>query len=240
MSTKTEEPPAFDSLGLHTSVLSAVKELGYESPSPIQAAAIPPFLEGKDILGQAQTGTGKTAAFALPLLTSVDLSLFQPQVLVLAPTRELAIQVALGPQLMLTEGWNSPRVARVYERARALAVGRDSVEGFQALWGQWLYNVALEGFGQTDEICDLLLEKGLGPVGRVKLGSEMTRRLTDGLGTEACPGSVAGAGVERHAQDGHVAARHVTQFRQSREGRGARIAGHCGSADRLYGLVLGV
>lgn len=94
MSTKTEEPPAFDSLGLHTSVLSAVKELGYESPSPIQAAAIPPFLEGKDILGQAQTGTGKTAAFALPLLTSVDLSLFQPQVLVLAPTRELAIQVA--------------------------------------------------------------------------------------------------------------------------------------------------
>src|SRR3546814_15794611 len=66
----------------------------YESPSPIQAATIPPLLAGRDVLGQAQTGTGKTAAFALPILARVDPQPGKPQALVLAPTRELAIQVA--------------------------------------------------------------------------------------------------------------------------------------------------
>lgn len=84
----------FDDFGLAKPVLKAVKELGYESPSPIQAQAIPILLEGNDLVGQAQTGTGKTAAFALPLLSRIDLELKQPQVLVLTPTRELAIQVA--------------------------------------------------------------------------------------------------------------------------------------------------
>ncbi len=84
----------FESLELDPRILKAVIELGYETPSDIQAESIPPLLAGRDILGQAQTGTGKTAAFALPLLSRIDLSQSLPQVLVLAPTRELAIQVA--------------------------------------------------------------------------------------------------------------------------------------------------
>jgi ATP-dependent RNA helicase DeaD len=88
----------FAQLALAAPILKAIDEVGYESPSPIQAAAIPPLLEGRDLLGQAQTGTGKTAAFALPLLSRLDLALLQPQLLVLAPTRELAIQVAEAMQ----------------------------------------------------------------------------------------------------------------------------------------------
>jgi len=84
----------FSQLALASPVLQALQEIGYESPSPIQAESIPPLLEGCDLLGQAQTGTGKTAAFALPLLSRLDLGIKQPQVLVLTPTRELAIQVA--------------------------------------------------------------------------------------------------------------------------------------------------
>jgi ATP-dependent RNA helicase DeaD len=90
----TENPSAFAAFGLLDSVLQAVEEIGYETPSPIQAAVIEPLLAGKDIFGQAQTGTGKTAAFALPLLSRLDLTQAHPQVLVLTPTRELAIQVA--------------------------------------------------------------------------------------------------------------------------------------------------
>jgi ATP-dependent RNA helicase DeaD len=88
----------FSDLALAAPVLKAIEEVGYESPSPIQAQAIPPLLAGRDLLGVAQTGTGKTAAFALPLLSRLDLALRQPQVLVLAPTRELAIQVAEAMQ----------------------------------------------------------------------------------------------------------------------------------------------
>jgi len=84
----------FSDLNLAVPLVRAVVELGYESPLPIQAACIPPLLDGRDVLGMAQTGTGKTAAFALPLLSHVDLSNKAPQVLVLTPTRELAIQVA--------------------------------------------------------------------------------------------------------------------------------------------------
>ena len=84
----------FDQLSLSEAVKKGLEEVGYESPSPIQAATIPIILEGKDIVGQAQTGTGKTAAFALPILSTIDLKKKDPQVLVLAPTRELAIQVA--------------------------------------------------------------------------------------------------------------------------------------------------
>ena len=84
----------FRSLALSEPLLRKLDELGYEQPTPIQAAAIPLLLQGRDLIGQAQTGTGKTAAFALPLLHRLDLSKGKPQVLVLAPTRELAIQVA--------------------------------------------------------------------------------------------------------------------------------------------------
>ncbi|MDC7243290.1 MAG: DEAD/DEAH box helicase, partial [Sphaerochaetaceae bacterium] len=84
----------FDELGLDEKVLKAIKDVGYETPSPIQAGIIPHVLQGNDVIGQAQTGTGKTAAFALPVLSTIDLKQKKPQVLVLAPTRELAIQVA--------------------------------------------------------------------------------------------------------------------------------------------------
>jgi ATP-dependent RNA helicase DeaD len=84
----------FSDFNLIKPVLQAIEDSGYEVPSPIQAKSIPPLLDGHDLLGQAQTGTGKTAAFALPLLSNLDLSKKTPQVLVLAPTRELAIQVA--------------------------------------------------------------------------------------------------------------------------------------------------
>ncbi|HEX2082951.1 MAG TPA: DEAD/DEAH box helicase, partial [Xanthomonadaceae bacterium] len=85
---------SFSALGLPEPLLRALSDVGYESPSPIQAATIPPLLQGRDVLGQAQTGTGKTAAFALPILAKIDTGQTKPQSLVLAPTRELAIQVA--------------------------------------------------------------------------------------------------------------------------------------------------
>ena len=87
-------PVMFSELGLPDSILKAITELGYEKPSPIQERSLPVLLNGQDLLGQAQTGTGKTAAFALPLLSKIDPKLRSPQLLVLAPTRELAIQVA--------------------------------------------------------------------------------------------------------------------------------------------------
>ena len=83
--------PSFRDLALSEPVLRALTDVGYEAPSPIQAATIPVLLSGVDMLGQAQTGTGKTAAFALPALTRIDLSKHEPQVLVLVPTRELAL-----------------------------------------------------------------------------------------------------------------------------------------------------
>ena len=84
----------FADLGIDKRVLRALDDVGYESPSPIQAATIPPLLSGRHVVGLAQTGTGKTAAFAVPILSQVDLRQKNPQALVLAPTRELALQVA--------------------------------------------------------------------------------------------------------------------------------------------------
>ena len=84
----------FLDLGLHEAVLQALRDVGYEAPTPIQAETIPALLAGSDVLGQAQTGTGKTGAFALPVLSKIDVSKAQTQALVLVPTRELAIQVA--------------------------------------------------------------------------------------------------------------------------------------------------
>lgn len=90
----TQSSPTFEDLGLSQPLLQVLQHIGYESPSPIQAMAIPPLLRGRDVLGQAQTGTGKTAAFALPVLQQLDLRQRHTQALILAPTRELAIQVA--------------------------------------------------------------------------------------------------------------------------------------------------
>jgi len=97
-SDTTDTPVRFADFALAPAVLRAVEEVGYETPSPIQAATLPPLLAGRDLLGMAQTGTGKTAAFALPLLSRLDLSRAEPQLLVLTPTRELAIQVAEAMQ----------------------------------------------------------------------------------------------------------------------------------------------
>ena len=92
--TPSDSAPLFADLGLDDRVLAALRDVGYETPSPIQAEAIPPLLTGRHVVGLAQTGTGKTAAFALPALSAIDLKQKDPQVLVLAPTRELALQVA--------------------------------------------------------------------------------------------------------------------------------------------------
>jgi len=94
MSPKNLPLTGFDEMNLSPAVFSALQNVGYDTPTPIQALTIPHLAQGKDMIGQARTGTGKTAAFALPLLTRIDLDNKRPQVLVLTPTRELAIQVA--------------------------------------------------------------------------------------------------------------------------------------------------
>ncbi len=125
---------AFNQLALSKPILKVLDDVGYEIPSPIQAQTIPLMLEGKDVVGQAQTGTGKTAAFALPILTKLDLKQKNPQVLVLTPTRELAIQVAEAFQKYATHikgfhvlpiygGQDSRTQIRALERGVHVAVG---------------------------------------------------------------------------------------------------------------------
>jgi ATP-dependent RNA helicase DeaD len=96
MSSNAESgpPPSFEDLGVERRVLRALRDVGYEAPSPIQAATIPALLQGRHVVGLAQTGTGKTAAFAVPILSRLDPKQKAPQALVLAPTRELALQVS--------------------------------------------------------------------------------------------------------------------------------------------------
>src|SRR6056297_221118 len=84
----------FEQLNLSKEIYKAIKDMGFEEPTPIQQGAIPLMLEGKDVIGQAQTGTGKTAAFGIPILENIDVKSKKPQALVMCPTRELAIQVA--------------------------------------------------------------------------------------------------------------------------------------------------
>ncbi len=105
--------PTFAGLGLPDTLLSTITRLGYEKPSPIQAQAIPVLLEGRDLIGQAQTGTGKTAAFALPILATINPEHSQPQALILAPTRELAMQVA-DALTTYSENVGNCRVLAVY------------------------------------------------------------------------------------------------------------------------------
>ena len=94
MSTSAPSVSSFRDLNLPAPLLAALGKVGYETPTPIQALAIPHLLSGRDLVGQAQTGTGKTAAFALPILSNINIKLAKPQILILTPTRELAIQVA--------------------------------------------------------------------------------------------------------------------------------------------------
>ncbi|HMT51256.1 MAG TPA: DEAD/DEAH box helicase, partial [Dietzia sp.] len=101
------EAPTFADMGLAPAVAQAVRDVGYEIPSAIQAATIPLVLAGRDVVGLAQTGTGKTAAFALPILSLIDPAVKSPQALILAPTRELALQVA---EACITYSANMPQV----------------------------------------------------------------------------------------------------------------------------------
>lgn len=134
MSSPTTTPISFDSLELLPEVLQAVTESGYTTPTEIQVQSIPPLLAGKDIIGQAQTGTGKTAAFALPLLSAINAAQKQTQILILAPTRELAIQVAESFQ---TYSKNLPKIkvlpvyggAAYTEQLRGLKKGAQIVVG---------------------------------------------------------------------------------------------------------------
>lgn len=98
----TDSVDAFDQLNLKDVILKTLDQIGYETPSPIQAQTIPVLLQGKDVVGQAQTGTGKTAAFALPILSNLESRQKIPQAMVLTPTRELAIQVAEAFQTYAT------------------------------------------------------------------------------------------------------------------------------------------
>ncbi|MBE0363651.1 ATP-dependent RNA helicase DeaD [Pseudoalteromonas ulvae UL12] len=125
------EPVTFSSLNLSSEILKSVEKLGYVTPSEIQAQCIPMLLDGKDVLGLAQTGTGKTAAFALPLLNNIDASIKHPQVLVLAPTRELAIQVA-----------------EAFEQYAQFVSGVNVL----ALYGGQSYNVQLSGLRRGPQV----------------------------------------------------------------------------------------
>ncbi len=124
----------FSELALNDAILSALDGMGFVSPTPIQAAAIPFLLEGRDVLGKAQTGTGKTAAFSLPLLNKLDLKQYKPQAIVLAPTRELAIQVA-AEMKNLGRNIKGLKVLEIYggtsivDQMRALKAGAHIIVG---------------------------------------------------------------------------------------------------------------
>ncbi|WP_367989561.1 DEAD/DEAH box helicase [Vibrio sp. NTOU-M3] len=130
----TDSVIQFSDLALNDSILSALDGMGFVSPTPIQAAAIPHLMEGSDALGKAQTGTGKTAAFSLPLLNKLDLSQRKPQAIVLAPTRELAIQVA-AEMKNLGQNISGLKVLEIYggtsivDQMRALKNGAHIVVG---------------------------------------------------------------------------------------------------------------
>ncbi|ARC93627.1 ATP-dependent RNA helicase [Vibrio coralliilyticus] len=130
----TDSVIQFSDLALNDSILSALDGMGFVSPTPIQAAAIPHLMEGTDALGKAQTGTGKTAAFSLPLLNKLDLSQRKPQAIVLAPTRELAIQVAaeiknLGQNISGLKVLEIYGGASIVDQMRALKNGAHIVVG---------------------------------------------------------------------------------------------------------------
>jgi len=129
-----EDVPTFAQLALAPAIFKVIDEVGYEVPSPIQAQSIPPLLAGRDLLGQAQTGTGKTAAFSLPLLSRLDPALKHPQILVLTPTRELALQVA---EAMQTYARHLPgfQVLPVYGGQNMLQQLRQLQRGVQAVVG---------------------------------------------------------------------------------------------------------
>ena len=129
------ETVKFTELDIKPEILKAVANMGFEAMSPIQAKAIPVELSGKDVIGQAQTGTGKTAAFGIPILQKVDPKLKKPQAIVLCPTRELAIQVA-DEIRKLAKYMSSVKILPIYggqeivqDRLRSLKAGVQIIIG---------------------------------------------------------------------------------------------------------------
>ena len=179
-------PLTFADLGLGDAVLKALRDVGYETPSPIQAETIPLLLEGRDVVGLAQTGTGKTAAFALPILSQLDLAQKTPQALVLAPTRELALQVCeaferyaahvRGVHVLPVYGGQGygvlPRNARALRLevcAASVATGRPAMTG-AAPEAAGLAGADLVGAGYRDTI-GIRLARSLrqaGPAGMIR------------------------------------------------------------------------
>ncbi|MDA0814908.1 MAG: DEAD/DEAH box helicase, partial [Verrucomicrobia bacterium] len=134
------DTPPFTELGLSKPLLEAVEILGYERPSAIQALAIPLALEGKDIVGLSETGSGKTAAFLLPALQKIDLDLHMPQVLVVCPSRELAMQVCEDAH-ELGSKMKGLRIVPVYGGApidRQIRQMRDGIHGLVGTPGRLL------------------------------------------------------------------------------------------------------
>ncbi|MGF1764275.1 DEAD/DEAH box helicase [Aliivibrio kagoshimensis] len=130
----SESVTEFRQLDLNETLLSALDTMGFTAPTPIQAASIPELLKGKDALGKAQTGTGKTAAFSLPILNKIDLAQHKPQAIVMAPTRELAIQVAaeiktLGQNIRGLKVLEIYGGASIVDQMRALKNGTHIVVG---------------------------------------------------------------------------------------------------------------
>src|SRR5688572_7336127 len=127
----SDSSTAFSELGLRPELVETITTLGYEAPTPIQQRTIPLMLSGRDLVGQAQTGTGKTAAFALPILQKIDPKLRHTQALVLTPTRELAMQVAdaihkysakIGPVNVLPVYGGAPIVPQLKRLERGVHV----------------------------------------------------------------------------------------------------------------------
>src|SRR3954462_2825919 len=111
--TETTTATSFKELGLSEGILQTLDELGYAEPTPIQAQAIPELLNGHDVIGQAQTGSGKTAAFGLPMLEYIDPENEETQAIVLTPTRELSIQVTQALRAY-AEHFAGPNVVAVF------------------------------------------------------------------------------------------------------------------------------
>jgi len=127
-------PHPFEQLGIIPPVVEVLRNIGYETPTAIQSSSIPVLLSGRDLLGQAQTGTGKTGAFALPLLSMIELDRRSPQVLVLTPTRELAIQVAEAFQTY-ARGLKSFHVIPIYGGQSMSTQFRQLERGAQVIVG---------------------------------------------------------------------------------------------------------
>ena len=133
IAAKQEEPVYFEDFDISDDILDSLDEIGYDSPTPIQELAIPLLLKGRDVIGQAQTGTGKTAAFGIPIIERVDITKPYVQALILAPTRELAAQIA--DELLDIAEYRKVRIVTVYGGANMNRQLTDLRRGAQIVVG---------------------------------------------------------------------------------------------------------